>query len=174
MPEEDCVEHSVALARSVGEVRSEPGGITEGRPTRLGGPSGVSLPNGRRLPNAVESFWHSPNGTRAPITTLATDQAATCWITGPADGSLFFASNAGGSSLTGLGSFGGPLVATSTTSTDPGTVDAAISSDGQYLYAQTGGHGIVDEFHINFDGSLTEVGFIAVPNAIGGEGIAAS
>jgi len=65
-------------------------------------------------------------------------------------------------------------VAISTTSTDPGTVDAAISGDGQYLYAQTGGNGIVDEFHINFDGSLTEVGSVTVPNAVGGEGIAAS
>ena len=125
-------------------------------------------------PNAVESFWLSPNGTLAPVATLATGQAATCWITGPTDGSLFFASNAGGPSLTGLRSFGGPLVTTGTTSTDPGAVDAAISSNGQNLYAQTGGNGIVDEFHINFDGSLTEVGSVTVPNAQGGEGIAAS
>jgi hypothetical protein len=87
---------------------------------------------------------------------------------------LFFASNAGSASLTGLGSFGGPVVTTGTTSTDPGTVDATVSSDGRYLYAQTGGNGIVDEFRINFDGSLTEVGYVTVPNAQGGEGIVAS
>jgi 6-phosphogluconolactonase (cycloisomerase 2 family) len=125
-------------------------------------------------PNAVESFWLYPNGTLAPVATLATGQTATCWIAGPSYGSLFFASNAGSASLTGMRSFGGPVVTASTTSTDPGTVDAAVSSDGQYLYAQTGGNGIVDEFHINFDGSLTEVGSVIVPNAQGGEGIVAS
>jgi DNA-binding beta-propeller fold protein YncE len=125
-------------------------------------------------PNAVESFWLSPGGTLAPIATLATGESATCWIAGPTDGSLFFASNAGSASLTGLRSFGGPIVATSTTSTDPGTVDATLSSDGQYLYSQTGGNGVVDEFHVNFGGSLTEVGSVTVPNAQGGEGIVAS
>jgi hypothetical protein len=125
-------------------------------------------------PSAVDSFWLYPNGTLAPVTTLLTGQAATCWIAGPADGSLFFASNAGSASLTGLRSFGGPIVSTSQTSTDPGTVDAAVSSDGQYLYTQTGGNGIVDEFHINFDGSLSEIGSVIVPDAQGGEGIVAS
>jgi hypothetical protein len=48
MPEEDCAELSVALARSVGELRSEPGGITEGMPTRAAGSDGASLPNGSR------------------------------------------------------------------------------------------------------------------------------
>ncbi len=31
------------------------------------------------------------------------------------------------------------------TSTDAGTVDASASSEGQFLYVQTGGNGIVDE-----------------------------
>ena len=44
------------------------------------------------------------------------------------------------------------------TSTDPGTVDASASVGGQFLYVQTGGNGIVDEFQVNANGSLTEIG----------------
>ncbi len=53
----------------------------------------------------------------------------------------------------------------------PGTVDAAASPDGRFLYVQTGGNGIVDEFAVQATGSLTEVGSVTVPGAAGGEGI---
>jgi len=33
--------------------------------------------------------------------------------------------------------------------------------------------GIVDEFHVNADGSLAELGAVTVPGAVGGEGIVA-
>jgi hypothetical protein len=59
------------------------------------------------------------------------------------------------------------------TGTDPGTVDGAISGDGQFLYVQTGGNGIVDEFALGAGGTLTPVGSVLVPNAVGGEGIVA-
>ena len=59
------------------------------------------------------------------------------------------------------------------TSTDAGTVDAAASPDGRFLYVQTGGSGIVDEFSIGAAGGLTEVGSVTVPGGTGGEGIAA-
>ena len=59
------------------------------------------------------------------------------------------------------------------TATDPGTVDASASIDGQYLYVQTGGNGIVDEFHVNANGSLTAIGSVTVAGAVGGEGIVA-
>ena len=61
-----------------------------------------------------------------------------------------------------------------TTPTDPGTVDAAASRDGRFLYVQTGGQGILDEFAINRDGTLTRIGSAVVPNGVGGEGIVAS
>ena len=61
-----------------------------------------------------------------------------------------------------------------TTSTDPGTVDAAVTPRGQYLYVQTGLNGTVDEFQVGAGGSLTMVGSVTVPNAVGGEGIATS
>jgi hypothetical protein len=39
---------------------------------------------------------------------------------------------------------------------------------------QTGAHGIVDEYRVGDDGSLTPLGSVTVPDAVGGEGIAAS
>jgi hypothetical protein len=52
-------------------------------------------------------------------------------------------------------------------------VDASASVGGQYLYVQTGGNGIVDEYTVNADGSLTTLGSVVVPGAAGGEGIVA-
>jgi hypothetical protein len=38
---------------------------------------------------------------------------------------------------------------------------------------QTGGNGVVDEFNVNANGSLVELGSVRVPGAAGGEGIVA-
>jgi hypothetical protein len=59
--------------------------------------------------------------------------------------------------LTGLGN----------TTTDPGTIDAAISRHGQYLYVETGANGIVDEFAIGASGSLTSIGSVTIPGGYG-------
>ena len=59
------------------------------------------------------------------------------------------------------------------TATDPGTVDASASAGGQYLYVQTGGNGIVDEFAVKANGTLNAIGSVTVPGAVGGEGIVA-
>ena len=56
---------------------------------------------------------------------------------------------------------------------DPGTVDASASVGGQYLYVQTGGNGTVDEFLVNANGSLSQIGSLTVAGAAGGEGIVA-
>jgi len=69
---------------------------------------------------------------------------------------------------------GGTLQPLGTTATDAGTVDATSSADGQYLYAETGANGIVDEFRVGSGGSLTPIGSVTVPGAVGAEGIAAS
>ncbi len=123
--------------------------------------------------NAVATFRIQPSGTLTAIAQAATAQAATCWIA--RDGSRFYASNAGSASLSGYADAGsGALSALGTTSTtQAGTVDAAVSSDGRYLYVQTGGNGGVDAFRVNVNGSLTLVGSVVVPGAAGGEGIAA-
>ena len=123
-------------------------------------------------PNAVATFTVHHDGTLAQTASAATGQSATCWVTSIGD--LVYASNAGSSNLSGFQTDPrGDLAPLSTTPTDPGTVDTAASADGRYLYAQTGGNGILDEFRVEGDGSLTPIGSQTVPDAVGGEGIVA-
>ncbi len=124
-------------------------------------------------PNAVGTFRIQPSGALSPVATVLTGQAATCWVVGTRN--FYYASNAGSATVSDYqgGPFGA-LTLIGNTSTDPGTVDATVSSDGRYLYVQTGGNGVVDAFQIGFNGSLSEVGSVTVPGAVGGEGIAAS
>ncbi len=123
--------------------------------------------------DALATFDLSVAGTVTQLDAAATNQAATCWVT-PADG-LLFASNAGSATVSGFAdSAAGDLSLLGQTSTDPGTVDSAASPDGRFLYVQTGGDGIVDEFSIGASGGLTEIGSVTVPGAVGGEGIVAS
>ncbi len=123
-------------------------------------------------PNALATFALNPNGTLSALVTVATGQAATCWVA--AAGPYFYASNAGSGSVSGFASgAGGSLSLLGNTSTDAGTVDAAATPDGSFLYVQTGAQGHVDAFHVNADGSLSPIGSVTVPDAAGGEGIVA-
>jgi 6-phosphogluconolactonase (cycloisomerase 2 family) len=122
--------------------------------------------------NALASFALAPDGTLTQLDAVGTGQPATCWVA-PAQG-YDYASNAGGPSVSGFNAAAnGNLTDLGNTPTDPGTVDASASAGGQYLYVQTGGNGIVDEFSVNADGSLTGIGSVNVPGAAGGEGIVA-
>jgi 6-phosphogluconolactonase (cycloisomerase 2 family) len=122
---------------------------------------------------AVATFALSPNGTVTQLDLVPTGKAATCWIA-PAGGFLY-ASNAGSAALSGYqeDSGSGALTLLGAATTDPGTVDASASADGQFLYVQTGANGIVDELKVNGNGTLTEIGSVTVPGAVGGEGIVA-
>ena len=123
-------------------------------------------------PSALATFTLNGDGTITPIAAVPTGQAATCWV--EPVGGFFYASNAGSATLSGFrSSLGGGLTLLGTTATDGGTVDASASADGRFLYTQTGASGIVDEFRVNGDGSLTAIGSVTVPNAVGAEGIAA-
>jgi 6-phosphogluconolactonase (cycloisomerase 2 family) len=122
--------------------------------------------------NALSTFALSPNGTLASIATVLTGQTATCWVA-TAQGA-FFASNAGSADVSRFGEqLSGQLALEGTTGTDPGTVDAAPSVGGQYLYVQAGGTGSVDEFQVGPGATLAPVGSVLVPGAAGGEGIVA-
>lgn len=135
------------------------------------GPDQVDI--GEAGTDAVASFKLSGNGTLTSLDSLGTGGAATCWLT--ADGSVLFAGNAGSATESSvLTTPSGVLSLAATTSTDPGTVDAATSPNGQLLYVQTGANGIVDEFSVGAAGALTEIGSVTVPNAAGGQGIATS
>jgi Lactonase, 7-bladed beta-propeller len=123
---------------------------------------------------AVATFSIASDGTLTQLGSVATGQAATCWISAAPEGTLY-ASNAGSATESILATEpDGAINQLGTTSTDAGTTDAAVSSDGQYLYVQAGGPGNVDAYRIGPGGSLTETGSVTVPGAVGGEGIAAS
>ncbi len=123
--------------------------------------------------NALSTFSLGSNGTVTPIDSVGTGQAATCWVARA--GGTLYASNAGSANVSGYtSSASGQLTLLGQTTTDPGTVDAAPTPDGAFLYVQTGGNGIVDEFSVGTGGALTSVGSITVAGAAGGEGIAAS
>lgn len=122
-------------------------------------------------PNSLSTYQLNGEGTLTQIATVPTGQKATCWVT--AARGFLFASNAGSPSESGFGVDDGHLSLASTTTTDPGAVDAAASEGGRYLYIQAGLNGNVDEFRVNWDGSLTGIGSVTVPGAAGGEGIVA-
>ena len=123
-------------------------------------------------PNAVATFDLDRRGRITEIATVPTGGAATCWIVGA--GGRFYVSNAGSATLTTVGvRADGTTTSPATTTTNPGTIDAAVSPSGRTLYVQTGGTGTVDAFRIHHDGSLTPAGSVTVPGGVGGEGIAA-
>jgi 6-phosphogluconolactonase (cycloisomerase 2 family) len=122
--------------------------------------------------NSVGTFRLDDRGHLHAIATAATGQAATCWIVRSRD--QLFASNAGSATLSGYRiDHRGHLTSLGTTSTDPGTVDAAVTPGGRYLYVQAGQAGQVDAYRTSRNGSLTPLGSVTVPDAVGGEGIAA-
>jgi 6-phosphogluconolactonase (cycloisomerase 2 family) len=123
-------------------------------------------------PSALASFSLAQDGALTPLDAVGTGQPATCWVA-PAQG-YDYTSNAGGPSLSGFAAVpNGQLTLLGNTTTDAGTVDASASAGGQFLYVQTGGNGVVDEFNVNANGSLVELGSVTVPGAAGGEGIVA-
>lgn len=123
--------------------------------------------------DSVASFTVERDGGLTQLDSSATGQAATCWIV--AVGRRLYLSNAGSATVSQyvVGRHG-RLTARGTVRTDAGTIDAAASADGRYLYVQAGKAGIVDEYRITDDGTLMPIGAVTVPDAAGGEGIAAS
>jgi 6-phosphogluconolactonase (cycloisomerase 2 family) len=150
-------------------VNADPGNV----PFAVSFDAGGHLAVAEAGSNAVATFTINPDGTLGLIGRASTGQAATCWIA-PA-GTAFYASNAGSGTLSGYRDNGsGALQPLGTTGTDAGTVDAASSPDGQYLYVRAGAQGNVDEYRVNTDGSLAAIGSVTVPGAVGGEGVAVS
>jgi 6-phosphogluconolactonase (cycloisomerase 2 family) len=122
--------------------------------------------------NALATFTISGHGTLTNLATTGTGQAATCWVA-PA-GSFLFASNAGSAAESGFTSAAnGQLTLLGATATDAGTVDASAAAGGRFLYVQTGGAGIVDSYAVGAGGTLSQIGSVTVPDAVGGEGIVA-
>ncbi len=121
---------------------------------------------------SLVTYRLNANGTVNQLDAVSSTQMATCWVA-PAGG-YFYTSNAGSATVSGYQEGPvGQLTLLGQTSTDPGTVDASASTDGHFLYVQTGGNGFVDEFAVNVDGTLTDIGSVRVAGAVGGEGILA-
>jgi 6-phosphogluconolactonase (cycloisomerase 2 family) len=124
-------------------------------------------------PGALTTYRIDRQGKLTQLSSVPSGQKATCWVAG--DGDLLFASNVGSANVSGYRSDGtGDLALLGATATDAGTVDATTSPDGKYLYVQAGAAGIVDEFAVNRDGSLTAIGAVTVADAAGAEGIIAT
>jgi 6-phosphogluconolactonase (cycloisomerase 2 family) len=117
---------------------------------------------------ALASYQVNGDATLTQLSSVPTEQAATCWVT-PASG-FFYTSNAGSATLTGFRDAFGQLTLLGNTSTHPGTVDGAAT--GGNLYVQGGKEGTLDEFAVAPSGSLAPIGSLVVPGAVGGEGIA--
>ncbi|HEY0535490.1 MAG TPA: hypothetical protein VGD29_28230 [Actinoplanes sp.] len=123
-------------------------------------------------PNAVATFTIGHSGKLTPVSSVATGQAATCWIAG-ADG-VFYASNAGSGSVTAVKDSHGKLTGQGNTATAAGSVDAATSPSGNRLYVRGGATGALVSFAIGRGGALTPLASVTVPNSAGAEGIAVS
>ncbi len=149
-------------------VNAEPGTVPFGVTFDQGGNLVISQAGN----NAVASYSLHSDGTVSQLSSIETGQAATCWVV--RSGSVLYASNAGSGTFSSVRSdFGGHLTFLGNTETHGGTVDAAVSANSRFFYVQAGAAGIVDEFAIGAQGTVTQVGSVTVPGAIGGEGIVA-
>ena len=123
-------------------------------------------------PNAVATYTIHPDGVLVPLAVTPTGQAATCWIA--ISGRLAVASNAGSGTVTRLTiDAAGRTTRLGDTAAGGGTVDASFTPDGRFLYVQSGAAGEVTAFAVHLDGTVTVRGTVTVPDAVGGEGIAA-
>jgi 6-phosphogluconolactonase (cycloisomerase 2 family) len=127
----------------------------------------------------ASSYSVQPDGSLTTISAhVANGQAATCW--GASAKGFIYVANAGSNTITAyvenshgeLSLLNGAEVAAVT---DGGPVDMATSSDGRYLYQEATGAGVIDEFKVGNDGSLTKIGTVTgftPDNGSGFEGIA--
>ena len=122
--------------------------------------------------SSVTSYSVGASGTLSDPRSQSDGQAALCWIQRVED--VYFVSNTGSNTVSSFAvdSSGQPtLLHAIAATTNPGPIDLATSGD--FLYAETGTNGTVDEFSVNGDGTLTPIGVVTgLPTGI--EGIAAT
>jgi 6-phosphogluconolactonase (cycloisomerase 2 family) len=138
-------------------------------------PSG-RLVDGEAGTSSVTTYALQADGSLADPKSQSDGQTALCWIT-PARG-FYYVANTGSNTLSGftIAADGQPSLVGATgivATTEPGPIDLAASSDGRFLYGETGIEGTVDEYQVESDGTLTKLGTVTgLPPGI--EGIAAS
>jgi 6-phosphogluconolactonase (cycloisomerase 2 family) len=138
-------------------------------------PSG-RLVDGEAGTSSVTTYAVQADGSLTDPKSQSDGQVALCWIT-PAGG-FYYVANTGSNTLSGfsIAADGQPSLVGATgivATTEPGPIDLAASSEGNFLYGETGLTSTVDEYHVESDGSLTKLGTVTgLPPGI--EGIAAS
>jgi 6-phosphogluconolactonase (cycloisomerase 2 family) len=122
--------------------------------------------------SSVTTYAIQADGALTAPKSQSDGQVALCWI--QRIGSFYFVANTGSNTLSSftVGSDGQPsLLAAVAATTHAGPID--LASSGDFLYAETGVLGTVDEFQVGGDGTLTPLGsVIGLPAGI--EGIAAT
>lgn len=120
----------------------------------------------------VSTYRIRPDGTLRHLDTEVTGGAAVCWVSG-ANG-VFYVSNTGSGTVSSYTESGaGTLTKLGDVATGAGPVDSAVSSDGRYLYVETGVAAAVDVFRIGPDGALTPTATVPAAGLAGGQGIVA-
>jgi 6-phosphogluconolactonase (cycloisomerase 2 family) len=138
-------------------------------------PSG-RLVDGEAGTSSVTTYAVPADGSLTDPKSLSDGQAALCWIE-RARG-FYYVANTASDTLSGftIDSDGQPSLIGATgivATTEPGPIDLAASSDGRFLYGETGIESTVDEYQVGSDGTLTKLGTVTgLPPGI--EGIAAS
>jgi 6-phosphogluconolactonase (cycloisomerase 2 family) len=134
------------------------------------------LVSGEAGTSSVTTYTIGGDGVLTNAQSLSDNQAALCWIV-PARG-FFYVSNTASNTLSGyrISAAGTPSLVTPSgivATTPAGPIDMAVSSRGNFLYAQTGTAGTVEEYHVERDGTLTHLGSVTgLPPGM--EGIAAT
>jgi 6-phosphogluconolactonase (cycloisomerase 2 family) len=122
--------------------------------------------------SSVTTYAIQAAGTLTDPKSQSDGQVALCWIERVRG--FYFVSNTGSNTLSAfqVDASGQPsLLSAVAATTNPGPIDLASSDE--FLYAQTGTNGTVDEFHVASDGTLEPLGTVAgLPSGM--EGIAAT
>lgn len=127
---------------------------------------------------SVSSYRLSEEGALQIISpSVATGQAAACWVVVSQDGRFAYTTNAGSGSISGFridpeGQLALLDADGRTGVTGPGStpIDMALSGNGRYLYALGAGNGTISAFRVNFrDGSLVPIaGADGLPGGVNG------
>jgi WD40 repeat protein len=134
------------------------------------------LVSGEAEASSVTTYTIERDGELANAQSLSDNQAALCWNV-PARG-FFYVSNTGRNTLSGyrINAAGTPSLVTPdgiVATTPAGRSTWPSRAGGNFLYAQTGTAGTVEEYHVERDGTLTNLGSVTgLPPGM--EGIAAT
>jgi len=126
---------------------------------------------------AVTTYATSADGQLSPISaSVSTTQAESCWVVTDPTNRLVFVSNTGDDTISSFFvKFDGTLVLidVAAANTGAGPRDMAITADGQFLYVLDQAEGLVADYIVGTDGSLTGIAGSTDLLELGATGLAA-